>query len=71
MRSITTVTASTPYRYDSLTMMALPLKAMAPAAASNNPEKTGREEKVMKDAKPKGKSGVYVRLIKAYVTNAQ
>jgi hypothetical protein len=32
-------------------MMALPLNAIAPAAASNKPERTGREEKVMKDTK--------------------
>jgi hypothetical protein len=32
-----TVTASTPYRYDNLTMMALPENAIAPADAISKP----------------------------------
>jgi hypothetical protein len=38
MRNINKVMLSTPYWYANLTMMALPLNAMAPAAASSKPE---------------------------------
>jgi hypothetical protein len=38
MRNITKVMASTPCRYASLTMMALPLNAIEPAAANNKPD---------------------------------
>src|ERR1700675_3193028 len=37
MRYMINVTASTPYRYASLTMMALPENAIAPSVASSRP----------------------------------